>query len=201
MIDVNLPRPPVLHARGAAGDGRAGRRPHRQRLLGRGPPRPLRRRRLQHDQVRASAGSREALRQEALHASIRVTIIEPGAVETELLGHNDELVQEAAKKFAATRSGKPLESEDIADAIVYAVAQPPHVSDQRGPGPADRPAQLRCPLTARARGTTAVRAAGGPCRPRTTWRTTTRSGGGRSPTRAASTSASRSRRSRAACRG
>ncbi len=35
-------RPPVLHARGAADHGRAGRRPHRQRLLGRGPLRELR---------------------------------------------------------------------------------------------------------------------------------------------------------------
>jgi clavulanate-9-aldehyde reductase len=72
-------------------------------------------------------GFSEALRQEALHSNIRVTIIEPGSVETELLGHNNPMVLEAAKKFQA-QTGKALESEDIADAIVYAIAQPPHVS-------------------------------------------------------------------------
>ncbi len=67
----------------------------------------------------------EALRQEALHANVRVTIIEPGAVETELLSHNDENIQSLAHK----RIGdiKALESEDIADAIVYAVTRPEHV--------------------------------------------------------------------------
>src|SRR5882762_1851489 len=32
----------------------------------------------------------EALRQEALHAKIRVTIVEPGLVATELMSHNDD---------------------------------------------------------------------------------------------------------------
>ncbi len=72
-------------------------------------------------------GFSEALRQEALHSNIRVTIIEPGSVETELLGHNNPMVLEAAKKFRE-QTGKALESQDIADAIVYALAQPPHVS-------------------------------------------------------------------------
>ena len=33
-------------------------------------------------------GFSEALRQEALHSGIRVTVVEPGFVETELQGHN-----------------------------------------------------------------------------------------------------------------
>jgi NADP-dependent 3-hydroxy acid dehydrogenase YdfG len=67
----------------------------------------------------------EALRQEALHANVRVTIIEPGSVETELLSHNDENIQAlAAKRFGDI---KALESGDIADAIVYAVTRPEHV--------------------------------------------------------------------------
>ena len=36
-------------------------------------------------------GFSEALRQEALHANIRVTIVEPGFVETELLSHNESV--------------------------------------------------------------------------------------------------------------
>ena len=34
----------------------------------------------------------EALRQEALHAGVRVTIVAPGFVETELQGHNTDPV-------------------------------------------------------------------------------------------------------------
>jgi NADP-dependent 3-hydroxy acid dehydrogenase YdfG len=70
----------------------------------------------------------EALRQEALHAGIRVTTVAPGFVETELQGHNvNPLVLRA---FERTRDeiGKPLQAEDIADAIRYAVSRPPHVS-------------------------------------------------------------------------
>lgn len=68
----------------------------------------------------------EALRQEALHANIRVTIIEPGAVSTELMSHNNDAVKEMAGRMfeGVTR----LESEDIANAIVYALGQPEHVS-------------------------------------------------------------------------
>lgn len=71
-------------------------------------------------------GFSEALRQEALHVGVRVTIIEPGAVETELLSHNNEMVQDVAAK---TLEGvEQLTSDDIARAIVFALAQPPHVS-------------------------------------------------------------------------
>jgi NADP-dependent 3-hydroxy acid dehydrogenase YdfG len=70
----------------------------------------------------------EALRQEALHANIRVSVVEPGMVETELLDHNkNPVVIEAAKKMRE-QIGEPLKSEDIARAVVYTVAQPPHVA-------------------------------------------------------------------------
>ncbi len=72
-------------------------------------------------------GFSEALRQEALHANIRVTIIEPGFVETELLSHNESYVIDAAEKIKE-KTGDVLRSEDIADAIVHALAAPPHVS-------------------------------------------------------------------------
>jgi NADP-dependent 3-hydroxy acid dehydrogenase YdfG len=68
----------------------------------------------------------EALRQEALHANIRVTVIEPGFVATELQGHNtNPVVVETLEKF---RAGiEPLQAEDIADSILYTVSRPPHV--------------------------------------------------------------------------
>jgi clavulanate-9-aldehyde reducatase len=73
-------------------------------------------------------GFSEALRQECVHIGIRVTCIEPGSVDTELAGHNtDPLVLEQVKKDRE-RTGKYLEAEDIANAVVYALAQPEHVS-------------------------------------------------------------------------
>ncbi len=73
-------------------------------------------------------GFSEALRQEALHSKIRVTCVEPGFVATELQGHNkNPVVQQGVKKMRE-QIGDVLEAEDIADAILYAVSRPPHVS-------------------------------------------------------------------------
>jgi NADP-dependent 3-hydroxy acid dehydrogenase YdfG len=70
----------------------------------------------------------EALRQEALHSGIRVTCVEPGFVETELQGHNkNPLVQQGVKKMRE-QIGDVLQAQDIADAILYALSRPPHVS-------------------------------------------------------------------------
>jgi NADP-dependent 3-hydroxy acid dehydrogenase YdfG len=73
-------------------------------------------------------GFSEALRQEALHANIRVTCVEPGFVDTELQGHNENpiVVQEMDKM--RDQIGELLEAEDIANAIVYALAQPSQVA-------------------------------------------------------------------------
>lgn len=72
-------------------------------------------------------GLSEALRQEVHSEKIRVTIIEPGAVATELTNHiTDSKAQERINKWI--ESIKPLDSEDIAAAIVYAVTQPAHVN-------------------------------------------------------------------------
>ena len=69
----------------------------------------------------------EALRQEVYKDKIRVTIIEPGAVATELTDHvtHAETKQQIQ---AFVQSMTPLESEDIAAAIVYAVTQPDRVN-------------------------------------------------------------------------
>ncbi len=69
----------------------------------------------------------ESLRQEVYKDKIRVTIIEPGAVATELTQHITH--PEAKKQIEEfVQAMIPLESEDIAAAILYAVTQPPRVN-------------------------------------------------------------------------
>jgi NADP-dependent 3-hydroxy acid dehydrogenase YdfG len=68
----------------------------------------------------------ESLRQEAVPLGVRVTLIEPGAVATELPGHNrPEILEVMAKNFAGVT---PLTSDDIAAAVLYAIGQPPNVA-------------------------------------------------------------------------
>ena len=69
----------------------------------------------------------EALRQEALHAGIRVTIVAPGFVETELQGHNVNPMVLQTLERVRDQIGEPLQPEDVADAVRYAVTRPPHV--------------------------------------------------------------------------
>jgi NADP-dependent 3-hydroxy acid dehydrogenase YdfG len=69
----------------------------------------------------------EALRREVYRDNIRVTIIEPGAVATELRDHvPDPDTRDRIDTWA--RSMRQLQSEDVAAAILYAVGQPPHVN-------------------------------------------------------------------------
>ena len=73
-------------------------------------------------------GYSESLRQEGAMIGVRVTCVEPGFVETELQGHNtNEYVLEQIEKMRE-QTGKVLEAADIANAIVFAAAQPKHVS-------------------------------------------------------------------------
>jgi len=72
-------------------------------------------------------GFSEALRQEALHSNIRVTCIEPGFVDTELQGHNEDPVVQQGTEKMREKIGKVLEPGDIAQAILTAVSQPPWV--------------------------------------------------------------------------
>lgn len=73
-------------------------------------------------------GFSEALRQEALHSKIRVTCIEPGFVDTELQGHNENPVVVEAIEKMREQTGDLLEAADIAEAIRYAVTQPDRVN-------------------------------------------------------------------------
>ena len=68
----------------------------------------------------------ESLRQEAVGLGVRVTVVEPGAVATELAGHNrPEVLEAMAKRFQGVT---PLSAEDIANTVLFAIAQPPNVS-------------------------------------------------------------------------
>lgn len=71
-------------------------------------------------------GFSEGLRQEAVDANVRVTIVAPGFVDTELQGHNQPPVLEATEKMRS-QIGEVLRPEDIAEAILYAVTRPQHV--------------------------------------------------------------------------
>ena len=55
----------------------------------------------------------EALRQEVAETDIKVTLIEPGAVDT---------------PFFDNRPSEALEADDVARAVLFALTQPPHVS-------------------------------------------------------------------------
>jgi clavulanate-9-aldehyde reducatase len=65
----------------------------------------------------------EGLRQELVPHGIRVTVIEPGFVDTELQGHNEGAVLEGIERMRV-EVGETLVSEDIADAILWAVTRP-----------------------------------------------------------------------------
>ena len=68
----------------------------------------------------------ESMRQEFATRHLRVSVVEPGAVDTELPTHVRPEIQESlGKRFADVER---LESEDIADAIAYIVTRPRRVA-------------------------------------------------------------------------
>ena len=69
----------------------------------------------------------EALRQEVVDAKIRVVVVEPGYVATELQGHNQPPVREVIQQMEQ-QIGDVLQADDIADGIRWALTRPPHVS-------------------------------------------------------------------------
>jgi NADP-dependent 3-hydroxy acid dehydrogenase YdfG len=66
----------------------------------------------------------EGLRMEVHKEGIRVITIEPGLVRTEF----PESSYPSAREYYAQREYSPLEAEDIAEAVLYAVEQRPRVS-------------------------------------------------------------------------
>ena len=69
----------------------------------------------------------EGLRQEVTEGGIRVILVEPGFVDTELQSHNQGQVLEMIEGMR-DQIGEVLRAQDIANGILYAVSQPPHVS-------------------------------------------------------------------------
>jgi NADP-dependent 3-hydroxy acid dehydrogenase YdfG len=68
----------------------------------------------------------ESLRQEVTGRHVRIALVEPGAVDTELQSHNrPEIEKEIRGRFEEMDI---LQSEDIADAIAYVVTRPRHVA-------------------------------------------------------------------------
>jgi len=69
----------------------------------------------------------ESLRREVYKDNIRVTVIEPGVVATELRDHIPHAdTKQALDNWAA--SMRQLQPEDVANAVLYCVTQPAHVN-------------------------------------------------------------------------
>ncbi|MDQ2858015.1 MAG: SDR family NAD(P)-dependent oxidoreductase [Candidatus Eremiobacteraeota bacterium] len=68
----------------------------------------------------------ESLRQEVTKRHVRISLIEPGAVATELFSHNTQAVREMIhQRFGNIER---LDAGDIADAVAYVVTRPRHVA-------------------------------------------------------------------------
>ena len=68
----------------------------------------------------------EALRQEVTRRHLRVSVIEPGAVDTELVSHNRPQIQQSHReRFAQTQK---MEAADIAETIAFIITRPRHMS-------------------------------------------------------------------------
>jgi NADP-dependent 3-hydroxy acid dehydrogenase YdfG len=69
----------------------------------------------------------ESLRQEVTERGVRISVIEPGLVDTELREHiTNAGAKSAAADFAASMRG--LHADDIARAVVYVVTQPDYAA-------------------------------------------------------------------------
>ena len=66
-------------------------------------------------------GFTESLRQELLSEHVRVSVVEPGTVDTELVDHVTGDVQAAARKQVAAIEA--LLPEDVADSVAYIVTR------------------------------------------------------------------------------
>jgi NADP-dependent 3-hydroxy acid dehydrogenase YdfG len=73
-------------------------------------------------------GFTEALRQEITKRNVRVGVLEPGAVATELISHNNEKIRADLAASHAENIPVPLQPEDIADSVAFMVTRPRHSS-------------------------------------------------------------------------
>lgn len=68
----------------------------------------------------------QALRLETVGSGLRVTSVQPGNTETELLSMSKD--KEALEKYGEPTGAKVLDPEDVANSIIYALRQPEHVA-------------------------------------------------------------------------
>ncbi len=68
----------------------------------------------------------QSLRLETAGSGLRVTSVQPGNTATDLLGMSTD--REAVEKYGEPSGARILDPADVADAIVYALRQPPHVA-------------------------------------------------------------------------
>ena len=69
----------------------------------------------------------ESLRQEVTKQGVRISLVEPGAVDTELTDHiTDQAARKTSKDSYA--SMRALQAVDVARAICYIVTQPDYVA-------------------------------------------------------------------------
>lgn len=68
----------------------------------------------------------ESLRQEVTKRHVRVSVVEPGVVGTELFGHQRAEIRDYYDRFF--EGVEKLEADDVADAIEYIVTRPRRVS-------------------------------------------------------------------------
>lgn len=73
-------------------------------------------------------GFTEALRQEVTKKQVRVGVLEPGAVETELISHNNDAIKGDLAVSDAENIPVKLQPEDIAESIAYMVTRHPRSS-------------------------------------------------------------------------
>ncbi|WP_371579543.1 SDR family NAD(P)-dependent oxidoreductase [Streptomyces sp. NBC_01314] len=73
-------------------------------------------------------GFTEALRQEVTQRHVRVGVLEPGGVETELGSHNDHKPEVRDAIGAFYEQTEVLAPDDIADGVAYMVTRPRHAS-------------------------------------------------------------------------
>jgi NADP-dependent 3-hydroxy acid dehydrogenase YdfG len=74
-------------------------------------------------------GITETVRQENAAFGVRVCLVSPGVVETELLGHTSDkkIIDDYDTWKKEGLKSSPLQASEVADAILYVAQAPPHV--------------------------------------------------------------------------